>query len=56
MNQERLQNILADELAKLEAIPAHLIQQVRDGTHGPNIAAALRAMRTAVREDRKDAK
>ncbi len=54
MTPERLQNILADELAKLEKIPAHLIEQVRRGTHGPNITAAIRAMATAIDEDRAE--
>lgn len=51
---ESLRKILADELAKLPNIPPHLIEQVRQGTHGPNIKAALAAMRRAVIEDRYD--
>lgn len=43
-----LREILADEIAKLEGVPPHLIQEVRDGTHGKHIAAALDAMEIAV--------
>ncbi len=47
---ERFREILADELAKLEKIPPHLIQEVRDGTHGAAISAAVAAMEKAVLE------
>ena len=54
VTKERLQTILADESAKIENVPPHLIEQVRNGTHGKNIAAALAAMRRAIMEDRYD--
>lgn len=52
---ESLRKILAEELAKLPNIPPHLIEQVRQGTHGPNIGAALAAMKRAIIADRYDA-
>jgi hypothetical protein len=50
MTPKRLREILASELEKLEGIPARLIREVRDGTHGAHIRAALDAMEIAIVE------
>lgn len=50
MTPQRMREILADHLAKLDKIPAHLIQEIRDGTSGEHIGAALDAIAYAVIE------
>ncbi len=51
MTRERMRHILAEEVEKT-AHPEHTkyIKEIRDGTHGPGIEAALTAMERAVQE------
>jgi hypothetical protein len=53
MDDSRLRTILAEELEKVEGLPAEPLARIRDGgTIPPGVQAALRAMKRAVLEDR----
>jgi hypothetical protein len=52
MKIERLRELLANELEKLDGIAPLLITGVRDGSHGKHISAVLVAMQKAIEEDR----
>jgi hypothetical protein len=56
MDENRLRNILADELAKTDGLPPNVAEhlaRIRTGPLSPGIAAAIAAMRRAVMEDRE---
>jgi hypothetical protein len=58
MDESRLRNILADELAKAEGLPPNApehLAAIRTGVLTPGLAAAIAAMRRAVMEDREGA-
>jgi hypothetical protein len=56
MTRERMREILADELSKQPnaQAPAHLIERIRDGSHGPAIHRTLDAMKRAIDEALKE--
>jgi hypothetical protein len=52
MTPERMREILAEELSKINGAPRHLIDQITAGTHGEAIGAALTAMQRVADECR----
>ena len=58
MDENRLRNILADELEKASGLPDNApehLARIRTGPLSPGISAAINAMRRAVMEDREGA-
>jgi hypothetical protein len=58
MDETRLRNILADELAKADGLPSnaseHLARIRGTGPLTAGLSAAIAAMRRAIEEDRSD--
>ena len=55
MNETRLRQILADELAKTENLPPNApehLERIRTGELSPGLQAVVNAMEIAIKEDR----